>query len=234
MAFAGDLGYVVSAPLRLNRVGAMQTALVLGATGVIYAMDEEILARLQRGDSDAYDAVADAGDALEPAGFMPNSLIFWSGSALVSGLAGWEGLETASLQIIESHLIGGGIRNVSEILIGRRRPHEGEGSESFEFNGGTSFPSGHTAVMFETATVLSHHARRLPVTLLCYGAAGLVGVQRIESESHWPSDVFLTAVMSTVIAQTVVRRWEAREAKAEGVRVGFAPYGAGAALTVRF
>ena len=208
--------------------------LVLGVTGTIYAFDEEILAHLQRGDSDAYDALADAGDFLEPAGFMPNSLMAWTGGALIGKMTGWNGLETASLQIIEANLIDGGIRNASKWLIGRRRPHEDQGSQFFQFNGGTSFPSGHTAVMFEAATVLSHHARSLPVTLICYGAASTVAIQRIESQGHWPSDVFLTAVVSTVVARTVVRRWESREAKKSGVQVGFAPGGSGAALTVRF
>ena len=234
-AFGSDVLYVVSSPLRLNRNGALKTAAILGVTGVIYVMDEEILARLQRGDSEIYDGIADAGDALEPAGFMPNSLMAWAGGALVGKIAGWETLETASLQIIESNLIGGGIRNASKWLIGRRRPHEGEDSQFFEFNGGTSFPSGHTAVMFETATVLSHHADWWPVTVLTYGAATSVAVQRIESKGHWPSDVFLTAAISTVTARTVVRRWESRASKArEGVQMGFEPRGAGAALTVRF
>jgi len=235
VALGSDIGYVVTSPFRLNRNGVLKTVAVLGVTGMIYVMDDEILARLQRGDSPVYEGIADVGDALEPAGFMPNSLMAWGSAALVGKIAGWNGLETASLQIIESHLIGGGIRNASKWLIGRRRPNEEKSSQFFEFNGGTSFPSGHAAVMFEAATVLSMRTKSLPVSIVCYTAATSVAIQRIESKGHWPSDVFLTAVVSTVVARAVVRRWESREAKRqEGASIGFEPRGAGAALTVRF
>ena len=73
--------------------------------------------------------------------------------------------------------------------------------------------------------------------VVCFGAATSVAIQRIESKGHWPSDVFLSAAFGTVVARTVVSRWERRMAEAEThtvVRVGFEPRGAGAALTLRF
>ena len=48
-----------------------------------------------------------------------------------------------------AHFIAGGIRNVGKFIVGRRHPYEDQGPRSFEFGHGTSFPSGHTSVLFE-------------------------------------------------------------------------------------
>jgi membrane-associated phospholipid phosphatase len=109
-------------------------------------------------------------------------------------------------------MIAGGVRNGAKLFIGRRRPFEDQGPDAFEFNGGTSFPSGHASVVFELATILSHHARRWPVTVATYGIATTVAVQRVSSRNHWPSDVFVPAVTGTLIARSIVRRRDERAA----------------------
>lgn len=59
---------------------------------------------------------------------------------------------------------------------------------------GRSFPSGHTANMFCFATVLAaFYGRRGAVFFV---VAALVGLSRIGTGSHWPSDVILTSVFA--------------------------------------
>ena len=41
---------------------------------------------------------------------------------------------------------------------------------------------------------------------LAYGAAGLVGVARIEQNTHYASDVVAGAILGTVVGRAVVRR----------------------------
>jgi hypothetical protein len=113
-------------------------------------------------------------------------------------------LEEVSIRILESHFIAGGGKNVANFLVGRWRPRDGNDPRRFEFNNGSSFPSGHVSNMFQLATILSHRFSFLPATIALYGIAGTVGFQRITSDSHWPSDVFVAAVYGTAVARAVI------------------------------
>lgn len=211
--FGSDVWLVVSSPARINGHGAKWLVAIAAASGVLYGYDQELRdASLRNGERAPWREIQEVGTFLEPAGFMPNSMIV-SGTALVAGYAfGVEPLKEIPLQIIESHLIAGGLRNAAKLVIGRRRPNEHRGSHLFELNGGTSFPSGHTSVVFEIATILSHHLKSPVASVALYTMAGTVAVERVHSNQHWASDVFLSAITGTLIARTVVRRHEERGA----------------------
>jgi undecaprenyl-diphosphatase len=203
---------VVSSPARLDRQGAAWTAGVLATGGIVYAYDEEILEALRRSrEDDLVEASLEVGDALEPIGNLATNPYYLAGLA-VGAATGLEPLQEVSLEILESHLISGGVRNTVKLFVGRPRPFEERGARFFAFNRGTSFPSGHASVAFELATILSHHARSLPVTVACYGLATTIALQRVDARTHWPSDVLFGAVTGTVVARTVLRRHQARRA----------------------
>ncbi|MDI9341260.1 MAG: phosphatase PAP2 family protein [Sediminibacterium sp.] len=52
-----------------------------------------------------------------------------------------------------------------------------------------SFPSGHTAAAFSTATALSLSAKKWWVTVPAYTYAGLIGYSRMRLGAHYPGDV---------------------------------------------
>ncbi|OAI43026.1 hypothetical protein AYO41_00470 [Verrucomicrobia bacterium SCGC AG-212-E04] len=62
---------------------------------------------------------------------------------------------------------------------------------------GRSFPSGHTANLFATATVIAVFYRRRG--WLAYLAAILVGYSRVYTGGHHPSDVIVTALLTLAI-----------------------------------
>ena len=210
-SLGSDAVYVATSPLRLDKEGALWTAAVIGTGLLIYSEDQALYddARRSRGNG-VYDAALNMGENLEPVGLMGRTWPYWTGLWAVAKVARIEVLQQIPAEVLESHFIAGGIRNGGKLLLGRRRPFEGFGPRKFELNGGTSFPSGHTSVVFEIATVLSHHARRWPVTVATYALATTVAVQRVESGNHWASDCFIPAVTGTVIAHTVVLRNQQR------------------------
>jgi membrane-associated phospholipid phosphatase len=72
---------------------------------------------------------------------------------------------------------------------------------------GSSFPSGHAAGAFAVATVVAtrYHTHRW-VPWAVYGFATAVSFSRITSSSHFPSDVFLGAVLGYTITRYQVLR----------------------------
>lgn len=64
-----------------------------------------------------------------------------------------------------------------------------------------SFPSGHTAVAFGLATSLSLLYPQAKVLFL--GLASLVGIQRVITQAHYPSDVLAGLLIGVITAQIV-------------------------------
>jgi membrane-associated phospholipid phosphatase len=220
-AFVSDLGYIVSSPFRLKGHGLLWTAGMVAATAVIYGYDGEIFEAIHRSrGNEIYDAALEIGNRTEKIGYMGKTGRFWVAGAVLGTAFGYDPLQSISLDVIESHLITGGIRNSFKTLVGRQRPYQA-GRASF-FKKGTSTPSGHTSVVFEVATILAHHTKgqpqavRIPVGVVAYGVATCIAIQRVDSDGHWPSDVFLGAASGALIANTVARRNHERR---EGERV---------------
>jgi len=70
----------------------------------------------------------------------------------------------------------------------------------------TSFPSGHSAVVFAVATVIgSAYKETIWVPVLCYSIAGMTALSRIYDNKHWASDVLFGSVLGFAIGKTVYR-----------------------------
>jgi PAP2 superfamily len=214
--FVGDTWYIYTAPARINRKSALWLAGLAITGAIIYANDQEIYDEIHRAsDTEGYKPFRKLGEAVEPVGHMGNTNPYYFAILGGSYLLGIDKLTTMSAQILEAHFITGLGKNISQQLIGRRRPHEGQGPRSFERGEGTSFPSGHTINIFELATVISHHYAYLPVQIGCYTLATAVGFQRITDEQHWPSDVFAAAVFGTVTTRALLARHDASRRERE-------------------
>lgn len=125
------------------------------------------------------------------------------------------GLHTTGA-LVASSAVG----SVMKRVLGRARPYAVADSTSTSYALGRGFtkgsafqsmPSGHTTAAFAVASVLASESRhRWPrrariIAPLAYGAASLVALSRIYSNSHWASDVTLGAGIGIVSGYSVVR-----------------------------
>jgi membrane-associated phospholipid phosphatase len=109
-----------------------------------------------------------------------------------TGLLGAEAL-------IDSAIVVTGIKEVAQ----RRRPLAASGRADF-FDGGSSFPSGHSIAAWSLATVIAneYHDRRL-VQVAVYGIAGAVSLSRFTGEQHYLSDVLVGSALGYGIGRYV-------------------------------
>ena len=61
------------------------------------------------------------------------------------------------------------------------------------------------STIFQLATILSKHLDYRPASVVLYGLAGAVAVERIASREHWASDVWIGAWNGRTIAQVIMK-----------------------------
>ena len=67
----------------------------------------------------------------------------------------------------------------------------------------SSFPSGHSALAWATATVISEHFDKKWISILAYSSAFTVSISRIILEEHWTSDVIFGAGIGCFVAKNI-------------------------------
>lgn len=90
--------------------------------------------------------------------------------------------------------------------LGRARPYQGGGDGGF-FQGGTSFPSEHSAAAWSIASVVAHEYPGPLTKALAYGAAALVSISRVKAKDHFPSDVLVGALLGELSGYQTYSRY---------------------------
>jgi len=129
-----------------------------------------------------------------------------AGAFYVAGRAGHNprARETGVLgaeALLDSAIVVTGLKEITQ----RTRPSGGRSRGDF-FDGGSSFPSGHSIEAWSLATVIAneyHH--RLPVQIAAYGIASAVSVARFTGQKHYLSDVLVGSAMGYGIGRYVYR-----------------------------
>jgi len=101
-----------------------------------------------------------------------------------------------------SFLVTLAVKGISQ----RVRPADGRDRSEF-FDGGTSFPSGHSSQIWAVATVIAneYHDRRL-VQVAAYGVASAVSLARFTSGKHYLSDVLVGSALGFGIGRYIYRK----------------------------
>jgi membrane-associated phospholipid phosphatase len=184
----------------------------VGVTGGLMAADSHIMVHLRNTTAfEEFDEIFSGTNtgivtALIPTTFYVYGLVHKSSYAQQTGLlAGEAYLDTA-------------IPEVAMKLVSRRlRPSAVSPANDFSdtffkskvsvFGKGSSFPSGHAAGIFAVATVVSErYGKHKWVPWVMYGLAGAISFSRVPTFAHFPSDVFLGAVLGYTITRFDVLR----------------------------
>jgi len=171
------------------------------ASTFIYMNDSTMASKLQ----------SDALKDLEPLGnFMGHPLIIVPlfSATYTYGYFMDTSYKKPSFLTLKSVIISNVIVHSLKLSFHRYRPKTNQGTSSFDgpslsLNDDTlSFPSSHSATAFSVATVFSE---LYPSTsVISYALASFVAWSRIQSRNHFPSDVFVGALIGHFTAKTVI------------------------------
>jgi hypothetical protein len=221
-----DAWSLVTAPSRMTGEDLRNLGLVLAVGGVLFAFDEDIDDFAQRNEREGiFDLTRRTGDHFGRLGLMGETWPYYAGAVVVGYAANVPPLMRMGAEILEAQWMSGALRNAGKIVLGRRRPNERRGAYYFEFNGGTSFPSGHAASVWAAAEVVRLHVDRWWATVPLYTIAGSVSLQRLYSNAHWASDVWIGSVSGIAAARFVFHRHENRDAAGLSIAPTIAPDG---------
>ena len=149
---------------------------------------------------------------------------------------------------METFLFSGISTQILKNLFGRERPsmrtreggrwsgplsyfeHRDNGSKSIASY--DAFPSGHTATIFAAASTIADTYRGTWVPYVAYGTATIVGISRVMESAHWPSDVFVGAIIG-IGSTKIVENLPFNKHRAK-IRLGVVNHSLGATLSVDF
>lgn len=225
-----DLAALVSAPARADAGDWRDVGLAVAAIGVAGALDASARDRIQNERSPDSDRIARDIRPLGQAGALGLAGAAW----IAGGLAHRPGLSTTGKEALESSLFAAGlVTPLLKLAAGRARPDAERGASSFHpFAGGNSFPSGEATEAFAVASVFAAHTRSRWGKGAAWGLAGLVGLERMDLDRHWASDVVAGAAIGAGIGRWVVARH--RGASGSGLAWRVAPEPSGAAVVLQW
>lgn len=198
-----DQRAIWTSPLHLHRQDALWLLPVAGGTGALLATDRGTTEEgLEFSSSDTHlrvsNAVSKIGSGYAAAGV--SGAFYLAGRIADNPRARETGL-LAGEALIDGSIISSVIKEISQ----RPRPHSDSGHGDF-FEGGTSFPSGHSMAVWSVATMIAlEYRRRRWVQLTAYGLATLVSVSRFTGSNHFLSDVLVGGVIGLGTARYVYR-----------------------------
>jgi hypothetical protein len=172
----------------------MQNVYIAAAGGGLalaaHPADQSLNARL----ASHYDLVNTIYAPGKYVGDTPEQVAFSLGAYAFGRIFDQPKVSHLGMDLVQAQLITELLVEPLKFAVGRARP---DGSNN------QSFPSGHAAVTFATATVIERHLGWRK-SLLAYAIASYVASSRLHDNRHYLSDVVFGATVGTIAGRTVV------------------------------
>lgn len=227
--------------VRSNKKRCIKYGLLAAGGGLAFAFDRDIRTFSQK----SYLHGSTADDFFKGIEHLGGYQLYFYGSALFLGhglfFRNDKSFRTGG-ELAAGLIAAQGVTWGFKHAFGRKRPYQTDSPYQF-FKGGNSFYSGHAVSAFTAATVISLNYPRqdlgfigidrdIPlVPVVAYSLAGMVVAQRLYSNVHWSSDVYVGAVAGYAIGRLTVHFAEKTDIHVFSLTPGGRP---GLAVGVRF
>lgn len=199
---------VLKSPVRWKGRQWGTAAGVIGVSMALYAFDEDIRDFAQRNQSDGLDDASKY--VFEPLGSGIIILPLTIGYYAYGAIAGNQRASRIGLTGIKAMAVTAVFTYALKYATQRHRPHDDDPPNPRIWEGpfgsyqSTSFPSGHSSVVWSVAAVFaSEYRNKLWVPIMSYTLASLASASRVYDDKHWASDVFFGAALGFFIGKFV-------------------------------
>ena len=127
-----------------------------------------------------------------------------AGAFLLGHITGSDRMSEAGMLSGEAAINSTAVTYLFKAITQRPRPYQSSGNGAF-FQGGTSFPSEHSAIAWSIASVMAHEYPGPLTKLLAYGLATGISATRVTSERHFASDVIVGSALGWYFGRQVYR-----------------------------
>lgn len=205
-----DSWQILKSPVRWRAKQWITFTAVTGTAILAYAYDDVIRDAFQRNRTQGLDNASKyffgplgSGYITIPltAGFYVYGLIAHDQRAVRAGLTG-----------IKAIVITGVLTYAIKYATQRHRPYEDNPANPRIWEGpfgswsSTSFPSGHSSLVFAAAAVFaSEYKDKIWVPILSYSLASLAAASRVYEDKHWSSDVIIGSALGFFIGKFVYK-----------------------------
>jgi membrane-associated phospholipid phosphatase len=198
-----DTRDILTSPARWDKSDWLKASLVMGVAVGLYTQDDKIKTWVQKNKNTTNDNLSDDAKKLYTLA-LPALL----GLGVYGYVAPDEKAKTTFLLSAESFVITGVFVQVLKHTTGRHRPYTGDPHDTwsgFTSNGAyESFPSGDASTAFAIASVVASEYDNMFVPPLVYGISTIIGLERVYTNGHWLSDVFVGSAIGYFTGKAVV------------------------------
>jgi hypothetical protein len=228
-----DTKNILTAPWRWDSSDWLEASLVMGTGVILYTQDDKIKTWFQKNKDTSKDNLGDDAKKLYSLA-LPAML----GLGVYGYAASDDKAKTTFLLSTESFILTGAFVQTLKHTTGRHRPYTGDPHDTW--SGPTtksewlSFPSGDASIAFSIASVVASEYPNMIVVPLVYGISTLIGLERIYTDAHWASDVFIGSAIGYYTGKAIVASHSDKETQISIAPLIFDDHSKGVLITYRF
>jgi hypothetical protein len=198
-----DTKNILTSPARWDKSDWLKAGLVMGVAVGLYTQDDKIKTSVQEHKNTTKDNLSDDAKKLYRLSFP--ALV---GLGVYGYVAPDAKAKTTFLLSTESFIITGVFVQTLKYTTGRHRPYTGDPHDTW--SGFTtkgewhSFPSGDASTAFAIASVVASEYDNMFVPPIVYGISTLIALERVYTNAHWASDVFVASAIGYFTGKAVV------------------------------
>ena len=202
---------IIASPLRFNKKQWLLSSAIFSSAIAAYFIEKDLNSWIQDNQNKNTSDFGDIGYILaHPALLVPVSVMTYS----IGYFNNKDRLQRTGIVMFESIFLSGATVKAIKMIGDRKRPSESSSNANFDgpsfslSEKSQSFPSGHSALAFATATsIAQEYKENKAIVITSYTIATSISASRLFDNAHWLSDVIIGSAIGHFVAKYTYNKY---------------------------